>query len=503
MPDPAGTLIFSGLERAAGWRRVSQDGLLLGTVPGTPVDPFAPGCAAMGGLADGKIWIAASAYFWTMDPDYSGLDGEVAFVYYTNGSNGTSVYKIALVPPDFSTAVLTEIDPSDWSTTRTWNLPGFGGDNVARIGFANLTVNADASIAYYTADLNPTTGAFETYTIVHRYDLDNDVPLSDFATGTGGAGGLLPLPNGDVIVGWSTPGVCTRYDSDGNVVRTYAQPAYSYLQSILSLGVNNSFWVIGEASSGSVDSTMYEFDLDTGDELHSFDNPSDGYIWTSPFTVLGGDVAPTVGSIVVEKVTDPPSDPQVFSFTTTNLSPSTFTLIDGATRTFSGLTPGAGYGISEDVVANWGTEYSVSNDSPHDNISVGSGETVTVTVSNTFAGDCIQTAYGIRILRRAPHLSTEQLLRFHRRFTLDIEAGLGLRDAPATSPIIDVRWSDDGGHTWGNYYPMSAGAEGQYSKRLFRNRLGKSRDRIYEVSSADDAFWNIMAAFLETELGSR
>jgi len=178
-------------------------------------------------------------------------------------------------------------------------------------------------------------------------------------------------------------------------------------------------------------------------------------------------------------------------------------LMDGDTQTFSSVTPGSGYGVSEDVVANWGTEYSVSNDSPIDNISVADGETVTVTVTNTFAGDCIETTYGIRILRRAPHLSTEQLLRFHKRFTLDVETGLGLRGDASVSPVIYLRWSDDGGHEWSNYYPMTAGSLGAYSKRLFRNRLKKSRDRIYEISSIDDAWWNIIAAYLETELSSR
>lgn len=51
-------------------------------------------------------------------------------------------------------------------------------------------------------------------------------------------------------------------------------------------------------------------------------------------------------------------------------------------------------------------------------------------------------------------------------------------------PLINLRWSDDGGYTWSNYYSISMGAMGQYRKRINWRRLGSSRQRVFEVSTS-------------------
>jgi hypothetical protein len=51
-----------------------------------------------------------------------------------------------------------------------------------------------------------------------------------------------------------------------------------------------------------------------------------------------------------------------------------------------------------------------------------------------------------------------------------------------------LRWSDDGGHTWGNEHWSSMGKIGAYYQRVFWRRLGmtlKLRDRVYEISGTD------------------
>lgn len=86
--------------------------------------------------------------------------------------------------------------------------------------------------------------------------------------------------------------------------------------------------------------------------------------------------------------------------------------------------------------------------------------------------------------RIAPHTSTPELqLLYHSLFQLDMETGVGL-DAgaePGTTPQVMLRWSDDGGHTWGSEHWVSAGAQGQYRARALWRRLGRSRDRVYHV----------------------
>jgi len=64
-------------------------------------------------------------------------------------------------------------------------------------------------------------------------------------------------------------------------------------------------------------------------------------------------------------------------------------------------------------------------------------------------------------------------------------------------PIINLRWSVDGGHTWSNEYPADIGQAGQYRKRAMWRRLGRSRDRVFEISYADPAPLRIIDAYIE------
>src|ERR1700722_1515148 len=53
------------------------------------------------------------------------------------------------------------------------------------------------------------------------------------------------------------------------------------------------------------------------------------------------------------------------------------------------------------------------------------------------------------------------------------------------APQINLRWSDDGAHSFSNEYSMSMGKTGEFSKRVMWRRLGRSRDRVYEVNGSD------------------
>jgi hypothetical protein len=56
-----------------------------------------------------------------------------------------------------------------------------------------------------------------------------------------------------------------------------------------------------------------------------------------------------------------------------------------------------------------------------------------------------------------------------------------------SSPLMSLRWSDDGGNTWSNYHVTSIGRIGEYATRVEWRRLGamlKLRDRVYEISAS-------------------
>lgn len=66
-------------------------------------------------------------------------------------------------------------------------------------------------------------------------------------------------------------------------------------------------------------------------------------------------------------------------------------------------------------------------------------------------------------------------------------------------PEMMLRWSDDGGHTWSNYYVAKVGRIGEYYRRVFFRRLGmtlKLRDRVYELSMTDPVKTAIIGAEL-------
>jgi len=90
----------------------------------------------------------------------------------------------------------------------------------------------------------------------------------------------------------------------------------------------------------------------------------------------------------------------------------------------------------------------------------------------------------------------------HHSLQLDIEAGVGLVTGQGSDPTVLLRWSDDGGHTWGNYHSKPIGKIGETGKRVIWRRLGmtlKLRDRVYEISGTDPVKVAIMGAELSID----
>jgi hypothetical protein len=87
-----------------------------------------------------------------------------------------------------------------------------------------------------------------------------------------------------------------------------------------------------------------------------------------------------------------------------------------------------------------------------------------------------------------------------KKLQIDLEAGVGLTGSVPTAgvdPQAVLSWSDDGGHTWSNDYPVSMGKIGEYKKRAIWRRLGMSRDRIFRVMISDPVKRTIIGAYVE------
>ena len=111
----------------------------------------------------------------------------------------------------------------------------------------------------------------------------------------------------------------------------------------------------------------------------------------------------------------------------------------------------------------------------------------------------------IRRMRRAPHLTNEAKETFYSEFTLDMQVGVGLDGGvhPGANPQVMLRYSNDGGYTWSQERAVSAGAIGATKTRVTWRRLGRARDRVFEIVISDPVFVMIANAYLELAAGAR
>jgi hypothetical protein len=109
----------------------------------------------------------------------------------------------------------------------------------------------------------------------------------------------------------------------------------------------------------------------------------------------------------------------------------------------------------------------------------------------------------ILCLRRAPHISTEQQYIFHGQVQLDCETGLLPQQVDDKNnprePQVTLKWSDTQAKTWSSDHIKGLGEPGDGRKRVIWRRLGKSRDRIYELRYSDSSPLRIINLYLQAE----
>lgn len=110
-----------------------------------------------------------------------------------------------------------------------------------------------------------------------------------------------------------------------------------------------------------------------------------------------------------------------------------------------------------------------------------------------YAIDPLVDNYGGSIMSRewiSPHASSRSLKRvFFDRVELDVSSGQTLDDEPA---IVEMRYSNDGGQTWGAWVSRSLGGVGEYSKRLVWDRCGHGRSRVWHFRCTSNARFSIL-----------
>jgi hypothetical protein len=82
---------------------------------------------------------------------------------------------------------------------------------------------------------------------------------------------------------------------------------------------------------------------------------------------------------------------------------------------------------------------------------------------------------------------------------IDVEMGVGLANGQGSNPQMMLRTSKDGGHTWSNELWSGFGPQGVYQRRAVFRRLGRARDRLFELSISDPVKPIFIGAFMEAQ----
>lgn len=96
------------------------------------------------------------------------------------------------------------------------------------------------------------------------------------------------------------------------------------------------------------------------------------------------------------------------------------------------------------------------------------------------------TEYGnlMKAKRTSPVVHAEQKEFFTDRLEFLMETGF--TDQQGYEPIVNLRWSDDGGVTFGNWVKENIGKIGEYQERVVFRRLGQSVNRVYDLEMTAD-----------------
>lgn len=100
-------------------------------------------------------------------------------------------------------------------------------------------------------------------------------------------------------------------------------------------------------------------------------------------------------------------------------------------------------------------------------------------------------------VRASPHLGEQQLWNFYDQFQLDFGPY-----PPASSATFYLEISDDGGQTFNSPLTVVIGSGGTSPTRAVWRRLGRSKNRVYRVSTADAVAQAWVDAYLRMRPGS-
>jgi hypothetical protein len=102
-------------------------------------------------------------------------------------------------------------------------------------------------------------------------------------------------------------------------------------------------------------------------------------------------------------------------------------------------------------------------------------------------------------IRSFPHIKEENRRIVYSTFIADMSCGESSGSVTSAPPMVSLRWSDDGGHSWGNAIEQSFGSSGKYNASVQWQRLGLGRDRVFELSWSANVKTALNGAYVRAE----
>lgn len=321
----------------------------------------------------------------------------------------------------------------------TWDITTLPGE----ISPSYLALSPDGSILYYCEAGEFGSAGFG----IHRWDLVNDVALSDLVAGEVNkyfkniyiqtSSGNLITQVQDVSLSLFEVRV---YSAAGALLNTF-NPTTTLLGSVfldhIALTRNELSYHVWfqdgtfsefrqySIAAGALEFTTPPVPIFTGGvSVESFtDVDEPDYYYgaddSCPLVVLDGPDVPT-NTLIINKQTSPSGLIQVFDFNGAGIDP--FSLSDNEQEIINNLIDGI-YSIIETLPAGWSVSYNVSNGNPNTAISLSGGVTVTVDVLNTLLTNRSSGIYKLVPAKRNDTLWT------------DVDAGT-TRDVKKPNPFI-------------------------------------------------------------------
>jgi hypothetical protein len=340
------------------------------------------------------------------------------FAPFTN--NRAHRFYVVQCPTSGSPATVKTIDDAGVIGGTTWTLP-LDSAHVPQ----GASVNLLETILYYGSR-----AGFQAK--IHRWNLLTDTALSDFYTGILGeilGADIYTLADDSIIFSIRTSGntwEARHYSSTGVLLQTYAL-GISFNGSLSPPRIcleddELTLWAMTFPVSDMLTSRFIPFNVATGVAGTSFDLPnfnasptfayrqdnSGALSQSCPFFFISD--VPAEGTIIVNKVVTYPTLQEFAIVAGGGLLPASISLADGESQVYLNVPAGSGYSFVETVPTGWTVNYAVSNGSPINNITVGIGETVTVTIINSFTPNARSGIYKIVPGKRQDTLWNEDLL---------------------------------------------------------------------------------------------